>query len=372
MKYSLALIMIIHGLIHLIGFFKKKQPDTLSAGSEISPIARTKNVTLVANESLVACLLFITASICYYIDKGWWLVIAIIAIALSQILIIFYWKDAKWGTIVNIIIIAGVVVGFAQRSFNNNVTSEVNLLFNGAKKDTSIVTKEMLTGFPVTVQAWLMNSGVVGRKRVETVRLKQKGSMRSKPGEDNWSSMSAEQYFTIGEPSFIWKANMEMMPGISIQARDKYADGKGEMKIKFLSLIPIANRSGSQIDQGTLQRWLAEICWFPTAALSPYIKWEPIDDESARATMTYRGVTGSAIFHFDAKGDITACTADRFMSSGSKMSLEKWEVKTIEYRELNGIRIPVKSEATWKLKTGNFTWLKVEVTEIEYNEPRLY
>ncbi len=230
----------------------------------------------------------------------------------------------------------------------------------------------MLEGLPATVQTWLMNSGAVGRPQIESVRLKQKGLMRSKPGGETWSSMSAEQYFTVGEPSFIWKANMDMMPGISIQARDKYIDGKGEMKIKFLSLIPIANSSGSRIDQGTLQRWLAEICWFPGAALSPYIQWERIDDESAQATMTYRGVSGSAVFHFDTKGDITACTADRFMSSGNKMSLEKWEVKSIEYRVMNGIRIPVKSEATWKLKTGNFTWLKLEITEIEFDEPRLY
>ena len=71
--------------------------------------------------------------------------------------------------------------------------------------------------------------------------------------------MQAEQYYTVTEPSFIWKANMAMMPIISITARDKYVNGKGQMTIKALSLIPIANSSGQKVDQGTLQRYLAEI-----------------------------------------------------------------------------------------------------------------
>ena len=36
---------------------------------------------------------------------------------------------------------------------------------------------------------------------------------------------------------------------------------------------------------------------------------------------------------------------------------------------MNGMRIPYKSEITWKLKTGDCTWLKLEVTDIEYNKP---
>ena len=160
---------------------------------------------------------------------------------------------------------------------------------------------------------------------------------------------------------------MAMMPGISIRARDKYMNGQGEMKIKILSLVPIVNSTGSEVDQGTLQRWLAEICWFPSAALSSYITWQPMNEHSAMATMTYKGVSGSVIFYFDAKGDILKCMADRFMSSGNQMSLEKWEVKNTGYAVFHGIRIPAKSEVTWKLENGDFTWAKVEVTEIEYD-----
>jgi hypothetical protein len=373
MKHVLPWLMAIHGLIHLIGFFKESRPKAPTRVPGISAIVLDKNATLTANLSLLVCVCFIAAAIGYYIDNGWWLILAIIAMFLSQVLIIAYWRDARWGTIANIIILSGVIIGFAHRGFNNMVKSEVRLLYNtGRKPGNTVVTKEMLSGLPTPVQTWLMNSGIIGKQLTVSVRLTQNGFMRSKPDQENWSSIYAEQYFRIDEPSFVWKANMEVMPGIAIQARDKYIAGKGEMKIKLVSLIPIANASGLEVDEGSLQRWLAEMCWFPAAALSPYIKWADLDASSARATMTYRGVSGSVIFHFNAKGDITACTADRFMGSGNKMSLEKWRVKTIDYQVMNGISIPTKAEATWKLKTGDFTWLKLEIIKIEYNEPKLY
>jgi len=36
-------------------------------------------------------------------------------------------------------------------------------------------------------------------------------------------------------------------------------------------------------------------------------------------------------------------------------------------KEMQVICIPTQSEVTWKLKTGNFSWLKLEITEIDYH-----
>lgn len=372
MKFLFSVAIIIHGLIHLMGFFRGSELAKVNEFSA-APVSPEKNISLIAVLSLIGCLLFMISAIGYYIGKSWWWIPCLLAIILSQTLIVLYWKEAKWGTLANLVILAGVIVGFGQWKFKVMVKSEVNQLYAPITiQDNTVVTKEMLNGLPEPVQNWLSNSGIIGKKRIQTLRLKQKGSMRSEPKETTWSLMHAEQYITIDEPSFIWKAHIQIKPAISIQARDKYVNGKGEMKIKILSLIPIANSTGYQVDQGTLQRWLAEICWFPCAALSPFIKWEPIDDSSAQATLAYKGVSGSATFYFNEQGDITACTADRFMSSGKNISLEKWEVKSTEYGIMDGIRIPVKSEATWKLTTGDFTWLKLEITNIEYNKIALY
>jgi hypothetical protein len=374
MKHVFACIIFIHGLIHILGFLKEYKLAPVSQLSGVTTMLLSRNASLIAGGCwLIACILFMITLISYYIGKGWWWIPAAAGTILSQLLIILYWNDAKWGTIANIIVSAGAIIAFAQWNFNLMVSSEVKRLYASVRQDdNTIITKDMLNGLPLPVQNWLLNSGIVGRPTVHTLRLRQRGLMRSKPEQKNWSSMQAEQYFTVDEPSFIWKANMAMIPMISITARDKYVQGKGEMNIKVLSLIPIANSSGYKVDQGTLQRYLAEICWFPSAALSPYINWEHIDAGSAKATLTYKGVSGSMLFHFNENGSITSCSANRYMSTGNDISLEKWEVRSTEHRIMDGIRIPVKSEATWKLKGGDFTWAKLEITEIEYNSKEMY
>ncbi|MFW5822913.1 MAG: DUF6920 family protein, partial [Tangfeifania sp.] len=45
----------------------------------------------------------------------------------------------------------------------------------------------------------------------------------------------------------------------------------------------------------------------------------------------------------------------------------EWVITVKETKNLNGFRIPVKMESTWMLEDGPWTWLNLEVTEIEYN-----
>ena len=129
---------------------------------------------------------------------------------------------------------------------------------------------------------------------------------------------------------------------------------------------------GKEIDQGTLLRYLAETMWFPTAALSDYIKWEEIDPTSARATMSYGGVTASGVFMFNGNGDPVNFIAKRYMEVNGQYILETWSIPLKEYSEFDGIRIPSKGEVVWKLKTGDFSWYRFEITEIEYNRPAVY
>lgn len=260
----------------------------------------------------------------------------------------------------------------ATNLFNNSVEKEVKEFFSGRTGNKNqIITIADLQGLPQCVQKWLERSQVIGKERIATVRLKQKGLMRLKEGH-SWMSAEAEQYFTVDKPGFIWKAKVRMAPLVYFTGRDKYFDGKGKMLIKALSLFPVAASEGKEMDQGTLLRYLAEMQWFPTAALNDYIKWEEIDSNSARATMSYKGVTASGIFTFNEKGDLVEFSAKRYREANGKYVLTDWGGRTTEYREFNGIRISNKCDIFWKLDTGEFNWFKCEITDIEYNKPILY
>jgi len=278
-----------------------------------------------------------------------------------------------------VLIIFGVIVVLIASSitignitFNKKVKNEVGDLLNRSRETKpEVVTDTDFEGLPEPVQKWLKNSRIVGKERIFTVRLKQKGLIRTNEGQP-WMPAEAEQYFTIDEPGFIWKTKVKMAPLLYLVGRDKYYEGKGNMLIKFMALITVVNARGKEIDQGTMLRYLGETVWFPTAALSNYIKWEGIDSNSARATMSYGGVTASAVFKFNEKGEVINFVCKRYMTVNDQYILENYSVHLKGYEQLNGVWIPTKGEAVWNLKTGDFSVYQFEITEIEYNKPLIY
>jgi len=136
----------------------------------------------------------------------------------------------------------------------------------------------------------------------------------------------------------------------------------------MFSIIPLVNlKDNSKLNQATLQRFLAEIVWFPSAALSPFISWEQITDTTVKATMSYLGTKGSGTFYFNKNGDFEKFEAMRYMDVEENSEPKLWTVTTIKTEERNGIRIPVELNADWKLENGNWTWLKLKINEINYN-----
>ncbi len=365
MKWLFLFIIIIHSLIHLLGFLKAFQ------FAEINQLTQyiSKPVGILW---LIALLLFLASAIQLISNHNLWWTTAFAGVVLSQILIILVWTDAKYGTIPNIIILIVIIVTFADWSFNRSIDKEISDMFSSVADRKEILTEDKITHLPLIIQKWLHNSGAVGKEIIYSVRLKQKGQMKMKPDQKDWYNAEAVQYFTIDNPAFIWKVKVDMMPFLFFTGRDKFFDGKGSMLIKVLSLINVVNSSDNQkINQGTLQRYLGELIWFPTAAINSYIKWEEIDSLTAKATMTYKGTTGSAIFTFNENGEFVKFSAMRFMGSEVDSQLKEWIITIDEYKTYDGIKIPAKGKATWKLDGEDFTWYKLEIFDVKYNRPEV-
>lgn len=362
MKWFFLFLISLHSLIHLLGFVKAFQLAEINQLTQ--QISRPVGVIW-----LVTFLILAAAAIQFILEKDIWWMFALIGIIISQVLIILYWQDAKFSTIPNVIILLVAIVTFADWNFNRDVKNEIEEMLSPNSVDKKeILTEEKIVNLPPIVQKWLRNSGAVGKEIIHTVRLKQKGQMKMKPEQEKWYDANAVQCFTVNNPAFIWQVQVDMMPLVYFTGRDMFKDGKGSMIIKILSLINVVNDSDNEkINQGTLQRYLGEVTWFPTAAVNPYIKWEEVDSLTAKATMTYKGTTGSALFYFNEKGDFVKFSAMRYMGTEDKAQLKEWIITFHEYAVYDGIKIPVKGEATWKLDNGDFTWYKLEVYDVEYN-----
>jgi len=369
LKIIFSFVIFIHGLIHLLGFVKEWNLASINqlTGETLIPLSGWSS-KIAGIFWLSGSLFFIASGIIYLFRKDWWWMIAVTAIIISQILIIIYWKDAKIGTIANIFILIASIFSYGTWSFNRMTQNEINSLSPKKETEKKIITLEMINNLPPIIQKWLTRSNIIGKEIIQAAYLKQKGKMKTKP-EGKWMSVDAEQYITIDPPGFIWVADVKSPPFLHLSGRDKYENGKGHMLIKLFSLIPVVNVSGKEIDQGALLRFLGEIVWIPSAVLSDYIKWEEIDSLTAKATMSYGGITASGIFRFDKNGDFVSFEAQRYYYRKEGSTLEKWVITADKkYKEFEGIRVPVSLSVTWKFKTGDFTWYKVEITEIKYNK----
>ena len=98
MRVLIAILLLLHAILHLMGFVKAFYTDFFPKLSR--DIAKSEGLLW-----LVCCGLFIMANIYFLLYYPFWPVLAIIGALLSQLLITINWEDAKYGTILNILIL---------------------------------------------------------------------------------------------------------------------------------------------------------------------------------------------------------------------------------------------------------------------------
>ncbi len=361
MKNLIILTLLVHGIIHLMGFLKAFKLV------EINQISQSVSKPLGLLWAL-SSILFIVAMMLLIFRKSYWFVFAMVAVIISQILIILFWKDAKYGTAANIIILVASIIAFGNYQFNVMVENEtMTLKKDNSNLDTSKITQNDVSHLPSIIQQWLRHSGVIGKEKVRFVYLTQTGKMRTTPNS-KWMHFTAKQNYNIDRAEFIWSTDAYIMPYISLKGRDKLTHGNGEMLIKLAALFPVVNEGNNeQIDTGAMLRYLAEICWFPQAATNDYLKWESINATSAKATLSLNDKSVSGIFTFNTQGEMLTFEAKRYYGGKEDAQLENWLIESLETKTFNGVMIPNKCKVTWKLASGDFTWLHLEITDVVFH-----
>jgi len=181
--------------------------------------------------------------------------------------------------------------------------------------------------------------------------------------------LEAEQYFSAEPPGFLWHAKIRFLFLFWIDARDRYTGQEGNMLVKGLSTIHIADARGPEIDLSSLHRYIGEMPWFPPAFLNEdHIRWEPIDDAHARAIITDGANAATVVFSFDEVGRITSVTTDeRYRAVGDTYVRDRWTGYYSDYQERDGLIVPTEVAAEWNLPDGDYPYIRLRVTEMEYD-----
>jgi hypothetical protein len=226
-----------------------------------------------------------------------------------------------------------------------------------------------LVGLPAPVQRYFRAALVDGLRVVADVAIAQTGSFNRSETKPAWKSFTATQRVITRRPGYFWDARIAMFPGASVRVRDAYVAGEGILQAAVLGLFPIANlRDSGELARGELMRFLAEAAWYPTALLpSQGVRWEPVDEHSARATLSDGAVTVALIFRFNATDLIEGVRAEaRGRMVGANVELLPWEGRFWNYATRAGMHVPLDGEVSWIHPEGPKPYWRGHITRLNY------
>lgn len=143
--------------------------------------------------------------------------------------------------------------------------------------------------------------------------------------------------------------------GIPFEGLDALEGGRGRMRGTLAKVIPLFDQRGESMDRACLVTWLAECLLMPSGALQPFVRWEPVDDVRARATVTWEGVSAGGVFTFAETGELLEFrTGDRTAigMDGSEVSAD-WSALFLRYRPVGGILLPEAIQSVWHYEEGD-------------------
>jgi len=240
---------------------------------------------------------------------------------------------------------------------------------SGAAQERYVDLDE-IKNLPVPVQKYFRLVLKEGAPIITHAFLSQSGGFRVKPEKEAWSPMEAEQYFSTRPRAFVWHASIAMMPGVAVNVCDTYIEGEGKTKGKLMSLFTLIDtQSASELDEGALQRYLAEAVWFPTALLpSQGVSWNEIDEYHAEASVTDAGTTVSLEFEFNETGEIVSVYAPRrYREVSGAYEATPWKGRFADYIDFQGYRIPSKAEVEWQLEEQLYPYWRATIGQVEYD-----
>ena len=197
---------------------------------------------------------------------------------------------------------------------------------------------------------------------VRAMKMTQKGEFRLSP-TGRWLPFTAEEVIETTISSFRWQARFGR--GIhSFTVTDTFEQGHGRLVVKAGGLVPVRKASGPEVDEGELQRYLAEIPTCPPILLNHAgLQWESIGPLTLRVRDRQHSATAVDL-DIDENGQPLVARAQRPRMVGKLAVSTPWSGLCHDYQEREGMRLPHRLEAQWHLAEEVFTYIRVELTSV--------
>ena len=362
MRIAFSGLLILHGLIHLLGFAKAFGLAELPLLTQ--PISRTHGVVWLA-----AGLLMLASALT---PVRWLWLVGAIAVVVSSFVIFSAWHDAKLGFVANVIVLLGVAYAFAAQgplSFAAEYRRDIaSILTNPGTSAT--VTEADLTPLPAPIQRYLRLTGSVGQPRILNFRIQWKGRMR-KSASEPWMSFQAEQVNTFDSVPTRLFSMRAVMKGLPVDIYHRFIADSATFRVRLLSLVTMVDAKGPIMDRSETVTILNDLCMFaPSALLDPAMRWEASDRSSATVAFTRGAHTVRAELRFNAAGELVDFVSDdrsRASPDAKIFTAERWSTPLSKYRDFGARRVATHGETRTHAPEGTFAYGEFDLQRVEYN-----
>lgn len=359
MRIAFFILVIGHGLLHVLGFAKAFEIFN------VKPLTQAISKPFGVVWLLAGSLFVLVAVLFAFKNSAWWW-FGLLAVGISQGLIICFWNDAKAGTIANGMILMVVIIGYATARYYRTYQDEVKIGFQQeAYFQTSELTELDIRDLPEPVKKYLRFTGSMGKPKVNNFKVEFIGKIR-KDEQSAWMPFTSEQYNFMETPTrlFFMKAVMKSLP---VAGYHCFKNGTAFMDIRLFSLFKVQYQDGIEMDLSETVTFFNDMCCLaPPTLIDQRIKWLAVEGNQVKASFTHNHLTVVARLYFNDQGElINFISDDRYSAEAGKQL--PWSTPLKEYQKINGYQLMGNAEAIYSYPDRELCYGTFQLIRVEYN-----
>lgn len=228
-------------------------------------------------------------------------------------------------------------------------------------------TRERATHLPAPIQRYLQFALTEGHPNIRYAILRVRARFRHGANRP-WFTVTAKEYLSGMEPGFVWDAVLKHNLLWWRTAKLSFLHGKGHGHLKLYGAITLRELEGAETDHSMLFRFLSDLVWLPTGLLpTKALRWESIDEHSARAVLVDGSTQVEATFHVNAQGEVERITTNsKYRDHRSGFEQTQFTLECTSYQKYDGVMIPTHVNFVWNLPEGDFTYGQFQITRLSY------
>lgn len=146
-----------------------------------------------------------------------------------------------------------------------------------------------------------------------------------------------------------------------MKVNEYYLDGHSRLELPFGVV-----EGEPKVDMAANLGLWGESVWLPSIYLTdPRVRWEPVDDTTARLVVPFGTEEDEFTVAFDPQtGLLKSMEALRYREATDEAKIP-WLLEALEWKSFHGVKIPSLSSVTWQ--DEGTPWLIIEVEEVVFN-----